>query len=343
MRTLGFVVGVAACLAVAGCGEPGAGAEPFTLPVGPTEWDAAAPAWLHDGTVHVGPATVEVDDGTDQFVVGATGVYWMRGQTLVFTSAEGDTEEVQDLGEAELAVSADHRLLAGVDRSRGPTDDYGTHVAQLVVLDTRTGELVYRTPDAEPEEGADLADLYEETAPLLRGVGARRAFFDGVTVDLADGSTTPATRDAEGLETYEGYADTLFTDGYHVAIRGEGRRREPADSQAFGVGRLSPDRSTLFDVSMWPTPAVVYDAATGRQQPIGTPWRHFTLGGWSDEQTFFGVAERIDEDHPVNVLRAQQVVTCSVQTLACAPVSPVLPTEDEDLSGVRLESHAGGL
>ena len=32
-------------------------------------------------------------------------------------------------------------------------------------------------------------------------------------------------------------------------------------------------------------------------------------------------------DHPSNVLRERQVVTCEVATLACDPVSPVVKTQ----------------
>lgn len=320
-----------ACLALAGCGTSpsgeASGDAPFTLPVGPTTWDATAPAWYHDGTLHVGERTVELGDRVDQFVLGATGAYWMRGSTLMFTSAEGSTDEVEDVGWGNLAVSADRTVFATVDQSRGPTDRYGTHVLQVAAFDTRTGEQLYRTPDEEPDDGADLADLYGEIMPLLRGVSDERLFFDDVTIDLDDGSTVPVTQDADGIDVFEGYAATLFPDGYHVGIRGEGRRRELAGSSAYAVGRLSPDRSTIFDVSVWPTPAVVYDASTGRQRQIDAPWDHFTLVGWSDDDTFFGVAERIDPDNAVNVLRARQVVTCEVRTLACTPVSPVIGTD----------------
>ncbi len=333
MNVRGVVGGVLACLALAGCGESAgsaSGGKPFTLPVGPTRWDVSAPAWFHDGTLHVGARTVELGDQVDQFALGATGVYWMRGQTLMFTSAEGDTEQVEDVGWGDLAVSADRSVFATVDQSRGPTDRYGTHVLQVAAFDTRTGEQLYRTPDEEPRPGDDLAALYGEIMPLLRGVSDERLFYDGTTIDLDDGSTVPASRDADSIEVYEGYAETLFPDGYHVSIRGEGRHRELAGSSMYGVGLLSPDRSTIFDTSMWPTPAVVYDAETGRQRPIDAPWEHFTLAGWSDEDTFFGVAQRIDEQSAGNVLRARQVVTCELRTLACTPVSPVIPTDDED-------------
>lgn len=327
---------VAACalvpLVLSGCGIATVAtgdSEPFSLPVGPTEWDATAPAWYADGTLHVGDRSVDLGDRVDKFVIGATGAYWTRGQTLWFTSAEGETEKVEDVGASNLAISADRTVFATVDQSRGPTDDYGTHVMQVAAFDTRTGKQFYRTPDREPEDGADLADLYEETMPLLHGVSDERIFFGGVTIDLADGSQAKTTENDEGIDVYDGYAETLFPDGFHVDIAGEGKQRTLSGSALYGVGRLSPDRSTIFDVTMWPTEAVAYDAKTGDQRPIDAPWSHFTLVAWSDEDTFFGVAQQIDEN-AMNVLRAQQVVTCEVRTLACKPVSPVIPTDDEN-------------
>jgi hypothetical protein len=328
----GAVVSLISCLALAGCGKSdgsGSGSEPFTLPVGPTEWDATAPAWLLDGTLHVGDLTVELGNEVDVFVLGATGVYWMRGRTLMFTSAEGATQEIEEVGWDNLAVSADRSVFATVDQSRGPTDEYGTHVLQVAAFDTLTGDQLYRSPDQKPAGGADLADLYGEVMPLLDGVSNERLFFDKTTIDLDDGSTVAAAEGGDGIEVYEGYADTLFPDGYHVGIRGEGRHRELAESSMFGTGRLSPDRGTIFDLSMWPTPAVVYDAATGRQRPIDAPWDHFTLTAWSDEDTFFGVAEHIDSRNAENVVRARQVVTCELATLHCTPVSPVISTGEQ--------------
>lgn len=324
-----LVAGLLAPFVLAGCGiATAADEDAFALPVGPTEWDATGPAWYADGTLHVGERTVELGDRVDQFVLGATGVYWMRGQALWFTSVEGESEKVERVGWGNLAVSADRSVFATVDQSRGPTDEFGTHVIQVAAFDTRTGEQIYRTPDEEPEDGADLADLYGEIMPLLTGVSDERLFFDGATIDLGDGSRTQASAGPDG-EVYEGYAETLFPDGFHVYLEGEGRHRELADTWLSGVGLLSPDRSTIFDTSQWPTDAVAYDAKSGRQRPIDAPWDHFTLVGWSDADTFFGVSEDIDQD-ALNVLRARQVVTCEVRTLACTPVSPVIPTDDEE-------------
>ncbi|KQT90704.1 hypothetical protein ASG49_13160 [Marmoricola sp. Leaf446] len=331
MKLRGVLVGgVLACLALTGCGDVGgaSGDRPFTLPVGPTRWDATAPAWLLDGTLHVGERTVELGDDVDQFALGATGVYWMRGRTLMFTSAEGETQRVEDVGWGNLAVSADRSVFATVDQSRGPTDRYGTHVLQAAAFDTRTGEQLYRTPDEEPDGSDDLADLYSETMPLLQGVSTERLFFGSSTIDLGDGSIRPMTKDSEDNDVFEGYPETRFADGYRVGIRGEGRTRRVAGSAVYGVGVLSPDRTTLFDTGRWPTDAVAYDATTGRQRPIDAPWEHFTLVGWVDDDTFFGVAEDIDARDDVNPLQASQVVRCEVRTLGCTPVSPVIPTRE---------------
>ena len=333
MNARGILVCLLTCFALTGCGqssEGGSDEKPFTLPVGPTEWDVSAPAWFHDGTLHVGDRTVELGDEVDEFVLGATGVYWMSGHALRFTSAEGRTQEVEDVGWRNLAVSADRSVFATVDESRGPTDRYGTHVIQVAAFDTRTGKQLYRTPDQEPDHDDDLADLYSEIMPLLHGVSDERLFFDETTIDLRDGSTVPATQNPDGIEVYEGYVDTLFPDGFHVNIRGEGKHRQLDTESLFVGGLLSPDRSTIFDNGRWPTAAVAYDAQTGRQRAIGTPWKHFTLAGWSDPDTFFGVAERIDQDNPRNVVRARQVVTCELRTLACTSVSPVIPTADKE-------------
>ena len=325
MNARGILVGVLACLALAGCGESGGTsyAKPFTLPVGPTEWDANAPSWYADGILHVGDRTIGIERA-ELYVLGATGVYWMRGTTLMFTSAEDETEAVEEVVWSNLAASADHSVMATVDQSRGPTDRYGAHVMQVAAFDTRTGEQLYRTPDEEPDDGADLGALYPELMPMLQQVSDERLFWADTTIDLSDGSVTQAGTDDEGIEVYDGFAETLFRDGYHVGIRGEGKRRELAESPIFGSGRLSPDRSTIFDVGQWPTDAVVYDAETGEQRAIDAPWDHFTLGGWVDEDTFFGAAEHIDRDHPALQLRARRIVRCEVDTLACTPVSPVI-------------------
>ncbi|NRQ49223.1 hypothetical protein [Aeromicrobium stalagmiti] len=323
-----------AVVVLAGCGSEGGsstGGAPFTLPVGKSSWDAVtAPAWLNDGTLHVGDQTVRLGKRVDEFVLGATGVYWLRGGTLWFTDTAGDTQKVHTVGQSNVAVSADRSVLATVDQSRGPTDEYGTHVIQAAAFDTRTGQQLYRTPDKAPDKGADLTDLYSEIMPLLHGVSDERLFFENRTIDLRDGSSTPSRQDSDGLDVYEGFVDTVFPDGYRVSLSGEGKTRQLSESSMFAIGRQSPDRTTLFDVGTWPTDAVVYDARSGRQSDIGAPWDHFTLVGWQDEDTFFGVAERIDEDNVMNVLRARQVVTCELRTLACDPVSPVIRTDDDE-------------
>lgn len=330
-RVRALVVAVVTTVALAGCGDAAPEAEPDsgtrTIPVGTTTWDATAPAWYDRGTLHVGERSVSLGRGVDSFVVSPTGAYWMRGSTLRFTSADGATVTVGDGIWNNLAISADGSVVAFVDQAHGPTDHYGTHVAQLVVFDTRTGEQLYRTPDEKPGADEDLAALYPEVMPLLHGVSPERAFFDGRTIALSDGSEVEATRDGEGGVVYADYADTLFPDGYRVTITGQGRHRRQVEVSSYAVGRLSPERTLLFDLFVSPGPQVVYDAATGRQRPLDAPWSHFDLAGWVDDDTFFGLAIKTGGG---GVTVADQVVTCEVSTLACTPVSRVIPVDFED-------------
>ena len=341
-RRRAVAAGLVAAMTVAACGGTGkpddSRTEPSSLPVGVTRWDAGGPAWLFDGTLHVGDQSVEMPGKVDRFVVAATGIYWVRLQVLHFTSVEGETEEVGVVPWGNIAVSADRSVFAAVDQSRGPADQYGTRMMQVAAFDTRTGEELYRTPDDELDPDVDYADLYGEVMPLLQGVSDDLLFFDSTTIDLEDGASTPTGEDDVGLEEYVGYAETLFPDGFHVAVRREGGRRYVEESSAFGTaGRLSPDRSTLFDVATWPARAVAYDATTGRRRTIEAPWRYFTLGGWIDDDTFWGAAERIQRQRLRTVVRAQQVVSCELPALVCEAVSPVYRSDTGITTGLRLE------
>lgn len=315
---------------LAGCGrqDAGAGAAPFQLPVGSSEWDATAPAWLADGTLHVGDRTVPLPGAVDTFVIAPTGAYWLRGSTLHFTDAAGTTQRVHDLGLGEIAISADRSTLAVVDASRGPVDSYGTHVAQVAVFDTRTGEQHYRTPDEQPDASDDLADLYEETTPLLQGVSDTTVFFDHASIDIATGARAEVTQDADGVDSFPGADATLLRDGYHVGVRREGERRRPGPSTLDGVGALSPDRRWLFDLTTGSPAPIVHDARTGRPQRLQTDADSFALVGWIDDRTFWGVGgiTGVDEEFGgEEVTVAQQVLRCTVQVWTCVAASPRIP------------------
>ncbi|WP_370289353.1 hypothetical protein [Nocardioides sp.] len=338
VRSLLTVLLTVAAAVLAGCGsqEAGAGAAPFRLPVGSSEWEASAPAWLADGTLHVGDRTVPLPGAVDSFVVAPTGAYWLRGSTLRFTDVAGTTRRVRDLERSEIAISADRSTLAVVDASRGPTDSYGTHVAQVAVFDTRTGQQRYRTPDEEPDDGADLADLYEETTPLLQGVSDTTVFFDRASIDIATGARAEVTQDSDGVDSFPGADTALFRDGFHVGVRSEGERRRPGASTLDGVGALSPDRRWLFDLTTSSPPPIVYDARTGRPQPLELDADSFALVGWIDDRTFWGIGGTTGADEEFGgeeVTVSQQVLRCTVEQWRCVAASPQIPvpsTSDAD-------------
>lgn len=336
MRFRRVVGGALALIALTGCSQSMGGeshAVRFTLPVGSTQWDdVTAPAWYYDGTLHVGEETVEIDGSVDAFVLGATGAYWMNGETLMFTSVEGRAQKVAEVDWNNMAVSADRSVFATADQSSGPANADGVRVMQVAAFDTRTGEQLYRGPDEASDED-ELDSWYGEHMPLLLGVSEERVFFNSTTINLSDSSVVPSGEDSEGAEIYEGYAETLFVDGYAVGLEKQGRRGVIAPSEMFGLGRLSPDRTTVFGYRAQPSPAVAYDAKTGEPRPIRAMGDEFALAGWSDKDTFFGVASGEGEaalDPNIDARSgALQVVTCEVRTLACTPVSPEIPTHDK--------------
>ncbi|CAM3796284.1 hypothetical protein [Nocardioides zeicaulis] len=182
-----------ACMVVAGCGgitRGAAEAVPFELPVGPTGWDVSEASWLQNGVLHVGSRRVTIGDAPTGYAVAPTGVYWLDGHVLMFTSATGDTQEVRDLQWSSLAISPDRSTLALLDDSHGPTDEHGTHALQVVVFDTGTGEQLYRTPAAKSWTGGDLADFYGDAVPDLDEVSDAGVSIDGITIDHTTGEVT---------------------------------------------------------------------------------------------------------------------------------------------------------
>ena len=91
-------------------------------------------------------------------------------------------------------------MLALMDGSHGPTDQYGTHFLQLVVFDTSTGEQLYRTPDGDPDPDEDVTDLYEESMPIWEWVTDEQIAIEGVTVDITTGDVT--VQDPERVGAY---------------------------------------------------------------------------------------------------------------------------------------------
>lgn len=310
---------------------------PARLPVGAGTWDADAPSWVVDETLHVGRETVPLPGVVDAYVVTVHGVYWLRGDVLHLTDTAGRGTRIGEVDGSSLLVSPDRSRIAMVDDTSGPTDSYGTHVQQLVVYDADSGRQVYRTPDEEPDRGDDLADLYEEISPLLTNLTDDRVVFGEEVIDLATGEASDLPTDDEGLALPDGEQTgrVRYGDGFRVGVRITRGRAEVVASEAYGTGRLSPDRRLLLDVSQSPAVPVVYDARTGERQRLRLDgdlrMDSFDLAAFLDDGTFYGLAgsRRTLDGGPSAYpgdegTQSAQVVLCRQRTLRCTPLSPAV-------------------
>jgi hypothetical protein len=292
MRLLGMVVIVQLAGVLAGCGDDeadptGPVAEPFSLPVGAPSYDVDAATWAVRETIRVGEEEIVAEPAPDVYVVTGSGIYYIAKGRLYFTDG-GAVEEVADVGSSALAVSPEGDHLALVDQGHGPVDTYGTHVAVPVVFDLETGEQVLRGEPGRSLEDDDLADLYGEIPPTLLGVDEEAVYAvdplqEGSDSDqwrfpLSGGAPEPMTSEPMlGDETgFHGYAEQ----------QSGGRFRwlpDYIDAEGVYSAVLSPAQDVMF---VSEKPGRYYDAESGAPTVFSeTP---FTLGGWVDNDTFYG-------------------------------------------------------
>lgn len=184
-------------LALASCGAPDDEAVP---PAVTTTLPPEVPSDLPDlpvGDGDVGPGdrvrgqggTLRVDGRrvdlaplrVDELAVVAGGVFFRNGAELWFTDlSRASPTPFTDI--RSLAGSEDGRFVAFLDREHGPEDESGTPLAISIAYDAVTGEpLVASYAGMGDITTDDLADLYEEAEPRIRG-------FDG-DVLLVAGAT----------------------------------------------------------------------------------------------------------------------------------------------------------
>lgn len=201
--------------------------------------------WAQRSTVHVGDQTYDVGpqvirsmdwtpyglylEMTNDPGEGPYDVFFFDGETLA---------PVPDVY-SDLITTADGELAAWIDRS-GPESPAGP-VAQVVVVDTRTGDQVFASSEGMGgEKGDDLADLYEELPPAVVDLTHDRLVWRNsagggawVTTDLAteqseESMTKPRMRPTGGVEFWS-------PDGeYRVDARNPRRLRVHPRQPAFG-------------------------------------------------------------------------------------------------------------
>lgn len=299
--------------------DPAVGSQaPFVLPVGSPTYDARSPAWAVGGTLHVGDVVIELDPAPTAFVVTRWGVHYLAEGSL-WSSDGGAARRVARVGTTELSLSPDGRHVGLMDATRGPQDEFGTPLAVPVVLDAETGEQVLRVPApaSAQEDMNDLADLYEDAEMGFLGFdadaayaadpvagGVRRLPLDGSEPSLLDPDRAPALAGERGTPVR---LRDLPAGGMRVAGPGE---------QSTALGWLSPGGEALVEAER--NRGVWYDAALGSPHPVETGDRHFYLGGWVDDSTFYGAASA--RGSALRPSGRTVVVTCTLGERRCEPV-----------------------
>lgn len=245
-------------------------------------------------------------------------------------SVPGDVDEV--------AVSPDGEHAGWIDRE-GPWGPAG-RVAQVVVVDLRTGQRVLRTSEGMGGGwGDDLAVRYEELEPTFLGFDEQRAYWRDATGsgrrwrwDLTTHDTQRAERSQESGEAMTAPVgepwDPQRGRGVWVA---DGR---PVDDPSSGErGFLSPDGRYLV---LEPVARVaVTRPADGSRVWLGTD-RFAWFGGWLDETHLYALTRSHYEDgyDPGKPDRTQgALVTCALPSGRCATVTPVTGTRSVVLPG----------
>ncbi|PKH40650.1 hypothetical protein CXG46_11695 [Nocardioides alpinus] len=237
-------------VALAACGEDGSSVGTGEPGNEPSAWGtsqdpvATAPlVWESDGVVHLSDGTeVELGGPTSSYVVAGDGVFFVPSASEDAAAAEdvasGEVHFAAPGGEATdtglrlradtLRASTDGRYLVGIDVESGDEDEYGTPVAELVVLDLREGVEVAQTSQGLGDTGDDLADLYEDAEIGVVAVTDDTAYVDAVdttlAVDLAGGGTTDAgdvSVPVPGAPESPDGAWTIRQDGDRAAVLGK--------------------------------------------------------------------------------------------------------------------------
>jgi hypothetical protein len=298
---------------LAGCGSEGGsdGADEADWPSGKVSVDTTGLVYAIGDTVHLGDgSTVAVGDQIERFVLGGGGVLFSTDESgpeagrylpaapLYYSDGTGKATKLADSA-ANLRSSPDGRYLGFVDTISGEKDEYGTPLAQVVVVDLESGEEVARTSEAMGDPGSDdLADLYEDAEPGALVVTDDTASYDGVgevvSIDLASGEVA-ASDQSDEIFRLPPYDDRRSADGGWRIV---------------DVDRDYPethDRLASFD---------------GQKVPLSGVPPTVDLLWWVDDTTAAGVA--VDGGFGDDGFYAEgtsaELVTCAVPSGACTPV-----------------------
>jgi hypothetical protein len=311
VAVLGLVLGAGAL--VAGCGDTTTSGEP--LPTGSLSIDRDTRVWVDGRTAHVGGTTFELQPKPESFAAGASGLYYLAKGVLYFADDSGSTE-IAEVGEAsEIHGSADRRYVGYVDF--GP--DFGARPAEAVVVDTTTGEPVFRTGVGNgDEDDDDLGDLYSESTPTFVGFDDEAGYVvtarsnDAYRLPLGGGEPENVGDGIpEGPTTvFGGERVWIGRDGVRWTITGTGSAE--GDGTVDGGSRY-PGGAFATANSYGAT--VFFEVDTGRAVELESDFERLRIGTWTGPTEFLGVG--FDGEYAESPTGRSAVVLCSLESRNC--------------------------
>lgn len=140
------------------------------LPHSASTFVAGEPAYVRNDVIHAGGTAVAVAPlRADEAVATRGGTYFLNAGELWHLQG-GAARSTGFADVARLAVSADGRYLAFVDRTHGPSRPGGVPVAAAVAYATATGRPVLRSSAGMGNVGDDLRRRYAVRPPHVLAV-----------------------------------------------------------------------------------------------------------------------------------------------------------------------------
>jgi hypothetical protein len=298
-------VGLVLVAGLVGCGEEER-AEPRPVLI-----DDDALVWAERSTVHVGDATYDLGeqvvhqlDRTPYGLYVETTTDPINGPFRTFF-LDGETRTPVEDVYSDVITSPDGELAAWIDRT-GPERPAG-QVAQVVVVETATGETIFDTAEGMGgEEGDDLGDRYEELPPDV--------------VDLTDDRLVWVNSEGSGR-----YVTTDLATGESAESERRPRLR-PTSGYVF----WSPDGEHRIDATRTARLRV-----RPEQPDFGHRWQ--TQGGWLGPHTMLALGQdrfrfAYDPTKPDTI--PGHLLACDLEVGTCEPLATVSGARDVVLPGV---------
>ncbi len=300
---------LASCLLLPGCGEdvsPADGKGRAVLDTAEPRFDEHRVTWAHGTTLHYGSDELELQARVGSLAVSDYGFFVeevhgrdrprsVAQRRWIFTDGESEQELEGDI--REVRGSADGRYAGWIDFD-GPLRPDG-RVAQVVVVDLRSGEVVFTDHSGMGGElGDDLGDRYEELPPAMLGFDADSSHAYWVDssgsgtrkrVDLATGDVEDAAAPTETTEEFP-LPTGVVVDPFRGSAANESREGRAMRLQ---YGFISPSGRHAVDISS-PAETEVFAVDPTRRisMDYGSDRGHYFLGWLPQDRFYIGSTPR---------------------------------------------------